>query len=76
MDELIAKLNLEFDALEKTLENLETVAADNDLTEVYEDGAVRSYRTADGALINAWIDEDFGEDMGFDDQTEWYTDPE
>ncbi len=74
MNELITKLNKEFDALGHTVENLETVTRDNGLEEVYESGAVRIYKTSDGKFVNAWIDEDFGSDMGFDDNTEWYTD--
>lgn len=75
MNELIAKLNKEFDTLgEYTIESLEAVAENNGLEEVYESGAVRIYKTGDGKFINAWIDEDFGSDMGFDDNTEWYTD--
>jgi len=52
---------------------IDIIARDNNLKLVHDDGGqCRIYRTADGELINCWVDA--GEDSGFDDQTEWYTD--
>jgi len=61
------------------LNALESVAAEQGMALVAEDETCAIYRTVDGQLINCWVAgvssariEDGG--LGFDDQTEWYTD--
>lgn len=72
----------QFDKMNRELESImeggddiatavEIVALNADLTVLDDsDDQCRIYRTNDGELVNFWLE---GIEVGFDDQTEWYT---
>ena len=57
-----------------TIVEIDKVVKDFGLVLESETEACRIYKSSDGTLINCWIDANFSDWLGFDNQIEWFID--